>query len=221
VLPGINQVHVNTRAGLTFASCIRSILRQDPNVIMVGEIRDHETAEIAMKAAQTGHLVLSTLHTNDSVSAVVRLLDLDIPGYLIAASVTGILAQRLIRRLCTCHTEASSRPEFRARLAALGVVEPIDIEYSPVGCDSCEQTGFKGRVGIYELLMVDQAVRGAIRESRNMDVIRDAARANGMKLMQEDAMEKVRTGISTLDEVLRVVPFDSEDQVAVAQADKI
>ena len=103
-LPGINQVHVNTRAGLTFASCLRSILRQDPNVIMVGEIRDLETAEIAMKAAQTGHMVLSTLHTNDSISAVARLLDLGIPEYLIASSVTGILAQRLLRKLCACHS---------------------------------------------------------------------------------------------------------------------
>jgi type IV pilus assembly protein PilB len=209
VLPGINQVLVNTRAGLTFASCIRSILRQDPNVIMIGEIRDHETAEIAMKAAQTGHMVLSTLHTNDSLSAVIRLLDLDIPSYLIAASVSGILGQRLVRRLCKCHIEQPARPEYRARLAELGVLEPADVEYLPVGCAVCDQTGYKGRVGIYELLLVDEAVRGAIRENRQVDAIRDAARSNGMKLMQDDALEKVREGITTLDEVLRVVPFET------------
>ena len=112
-LPGINQVHVNARAGLTFASCLRSILRQDPNVIMIGEIRDLETAEIAMKAAQTGHMVLSTLHTNDSISAVARLLDLGIPEYLIASSVTGILAQRLLRKLCACHTLQASHARLR------------------------------------------------------------------------------------------------------------
>ena len=119
-LPGMNQVHVNARAGLTFASCLRSILRQDPNVIMVGEIRDLETAEIAMKAAQTGHMVLSTLHTNDSISAVARLLDLGIPEYLIASSLTGILAQRLVRKLCTCHTDERVTPEYAVRLAEIG-----------------------------------------------------------------------------------------------------
>ncbi len=209
VLPGINQVHVNTRAGLTFASCIRSILRQDPNVIMIGEIRDHETAEIAMKAAQTGHLVLSTLHTNDSVSAVIRLLDLQIPSYLIAASLSGVLAQRLVRRLCKCHTEAPAKPAYRARLAELGVLDPVSVEYTPTGCDACGQTGFKGRVGIFELLIADDVVRAAIRDSQNMESLRNLARSRGMKLMQEDAMEKVRAGITTLDEVLRVVPFES------------
>jgi type II secretory ATPase GspE/PulE/Tfp pilus assembly ATPase PilB-like protein len=165
--------------------------------------------------------MLSTLHTNDSVSAVIRLLDLDIPGYLIAASVTGILAQRLIRRLCKCHAEVPAQPGYRARLAGLGVAEPVDVELVPVGCDLCEQTGFKGRVGIYEFLLVDQTVRRAIRENRNMDAIRDVARSNGMKLMQEDAIEKVRGGISTLDEVLRVVPFETDDRVPVPQAVKV
>src|SRR6202011_5938331 len=124
VLPGINQSHVNTKAGMTFAGCLRSILRQDPNVIMVGEIRDRETAEIAMKAAQTGHLVLSTLHTNDSVSAILRLLDLGIPGYMISSSVTGIISQRLLRKLCSCHTVQAATPEFQARLVQAGMPKP-------------------------------------------------------------------------------------------------
>ncbi len=209
VLPGINQVHVNARAGLTFANCLRSILRQDPNVIMVGEVRDRETAEIAMKASQTGHMVLSTLHTNDSVSVIIRLLDLEIPGYLIAASVTGILAQRLLRCLCTCHTAVPAGPEYHARLAEVGVQEPMETEYRPVGCDACDHTGYKGRVGIFELLVLDESVRMVVREDQNMDAIRIAARFQGMKLMQEDAIEKVRAGITTLDEALRLVPFEA------------
>src|SRR5579864_5517706 len=145
-LPGINQVHVNVRAGLTFAGTLRSILRQDPNVIMVGEIRDLETAEIAMKAAQTGHLVLSTLHTNDSLSAIIRLLDLEIPPYLIAASLSGIMAQRLVRKLCICHSEAAPSAEYRTRIAELGIAEPMKTEYLPGACEICDRTGFKGRV---------------------------------------------------------------------------
>ena len=212
VLPGINQVHVNARAGLTFASCLRSILRQDPNVIMIGEIRDRETAEIAMKAAQTGHLVLSTLHTNDSVSAVIRLLDLEIPPYLMAASLAGILAQRLVRTLCKCRIQTPARPEFLAGMAAVTGGELPERECQPAGCAACEGTGFKGRVGVYELLSVDEPVRAAIRGGE-IDVIQDAARAQGMKLMQEDALDKVRAGITTLDEVLRVVAFESAPTV--------
>ena len=174
VLPGINQVHVNARAGLTFASCLRSILRQDPNVIMIGEIRDRETAEIAMKAAQTGHLVLSTLHTNDSVSAVIRLLDLEIPTYLIAASLTGILAQRLVRTLCKCRVRC---PPARNSWPACGAISsgPLpDREYRAIGCAACEGTGFKGRIGVYELLSVDETVRAAVREGQ-IEAIREAA----------------------------------------------
>jgi type IV pilus assembly protein PilB len=209
VLPGINQVHVHTRAGLTFVSCLRSILRQDPNIIMVGEIRDKETAEIVMKAAQTGHLVLSTLHTNDSVSAIVRLLDLGIPGYLISSSVTGILAQRLVRLLCPCHTVQAATPEFQSRMAQFGLSRVPKSMAVPIGCDKCSQTGFSGRVGIYELLRVDDSVRSIIRASGNVEHIRAAARSNGMRLMQEDALEKVLSGVTTLDEILRVVPTEN------------
>ncbi len=209
VLPGINQVHVNTKAGLTFVSCLRSILRQDPNIIMVGEIRDRETAEIVMKAAQTGHLVLSTLHTNDSVSAIVRLLDLGIPGYLISSSVTGILAQRLVRRLCPCHGLRPATPEFVARLAQVGLSLPPVAMAVPIGCDKCNQTGFSGRIGIYELLRVDDSIRSIVRTSGNIDHIRDTARSNGMRLIQEDALDKVLNGTTTLEEILRVVPMDA------------
>jgi len=208
-VPGLNQVQVNTKAGLTFASCLRSILRQDPNVIMVGEIRDRETAEIAIKAAQTGHLVLSTLHTNDSVSAVTRLLDLGIPGFQIATSVTGIIAQRLVRRLCACRDEVPVSPEYASRLAQAGVLDPPPSQRVAIGCDYCDLTGYKGRIGIYEMLLLDDAIRQAVRSGGRNDEIRTLARNNGMKLMQEYALDRVRQGQTTLDEVLRVVPFEA------------
>lgn len=208
-LPGLNQVQVNTKAGLTFASCLRSILRQDPNVIMVGEIRDRETAEIAMKAAQTGHLVLSTLHTNDSASAITRLLDLGVPGFQIAASVTAIIAQRLVRRLCACRKATAATPEYISRLFEAGMQGPPSLQYAADGCDDCDLTGYKGRVGICEMLIVDEAMRHAIRGGGRNDEIRGLARHNGMRLMYEYAIERVREGLTTLEEVQRVVPFEA------------
>ncbi len=207
VLPGINQSHVNTKAGMTFAGCLRSILRQDPNVIMVGEIRDKETAEIAMKAAQTGHLVLSTLHTNDSVSAIIRLIDLGIPGFMISSSLTGIIAQRLLRKLCSCHVVQPATPDFQARLVQAGMLKPPVTMAVPIGCEKCDQTGYKGRIGIYELLRFDDSMRAVIRTSGNMDRIREISRSNGMRSMQDDAMEKLRSGMTTLEEILRVIPY--------------
>ncbi|MCU1342604.1 MAG: type secretion system protein [Candidatus Acidoferrum typicum] len=209
VLPGINQAHVNTKAGMTFPGVLRSILRQDPNVIMVGEIRDQETAEIAMKAAQTGHLVLSTLHTNDSVSAIIRLLDLGVQGYIISSSLTGILAQRLVRRLCSCHVVQAATPEFQARLAQVGIPNPPATMAVAAGCEKCDHTGYRGRVGIYELLRFDDSIRGVIRSSGNTDKIRETSRSNGMRSMQDDAMEKLRAGTTTLEEILRVLSFEN------------
>jgi len=206
-LPGINQVHVNTRAGVTFASTLRSILRQDPNVIMVGEIRDVETAEIAMKAAQTGHFVLSTLHTNDSISSVVRLLDLGIQNYMIASSLTGILAQRLVRRLCSCHTYERVTPEYANRLKLAGSTQIPDKVAWPAGCDLCDRSGYRGRVGVYELLVIDDSIRSILRGTFKPDLLRNAARANGMRRLQEDALKKVWMGVTTLDEIQRVIPF--------------
>jgi type IV pilus assembly protein PilB len=206
---GLNQVQVNTKAGLTFASCLRSILRQDPNVIMIGEIRDKETAEIALKAAQTGHLVLSTLHTNDSVSAVTRLLDLGVPGFQIATSLTAIVAQRLIRRLCVCAKPTPTSPEYASQLLQAGIVDPPPFHNAPNGCEICDLTGFKGRIGIYEMLALDEPIRASIRQGGHSDEIRTLARQNGMKLMQEYALEHVRDGLTTLEEVQRVVPFAS------------
>jgi type II secretory ATPase GspE/PulE/Tfp pilus assembly ATPase PilB-like protein len=176
---------------------------------MIGEIRDLETAEIAMKAAQTGHMVLSTLHTNDSISAVARLLDLGIPEYLVASSVSGILAQRLLRKLCVCRTEQDVTPNLADRLAAAGWLQPPDRIASARGCDLCDHTGYKGRVGIYELLWIDDAIRSILRGEYKPDMVRTAARAAGMRRMQEDALEKLQAGVTTLDEMVRVVPMDA------------
>ena len=205
----INQVQVNPKAGLTFAGCLRSMLRQDPNVIMVGEIRDQETAEIALQAAQTGHLVLSTLHTNDSIAAITRLLDLNVPSFLIAASVTAVIAQRLVRKLCVCRDMAPMTEDHAQRLLAAGIVDFDSTAYVPVGCSECDNSGYKGRVGIYELLLMDEQIRSAIRAGARDEEIRNLARSGGMRLMQEDALEKVKQGITTMEEVLRVVPFDN------------
>ncbi len=204
---GLNQVQVNTKAGLTFASSLRSILRQDPDVIMVGEIRDKETADIALKAAQTGHLLLSTLHTNDSISALTRLLDLGVPGYQIATSLTGIVAQRLIRRLCACRKSVPVTPESLAQMAQVGLAYNLPLQNAPNGCDLCDHTGFKGRIGVYEMLALDGPIRAAIRESGPNDEVRALAHDAGMRTMQEYALEHVRDGLTTIDEVQRVVPF--------------
>jgi type IV pilus assembly protein PilB len=208
MLEGVNQVQVNTKAGLTFAKSLRSILRQDPNIIMVGEIRDGETAEIALKAAQTGHLVLTTVHTNDSIAAIIRLLDLQIPPFLIASSVTAIMSQRLVRKLCSCREKIAPTPEYVAQLLAAGIEDPGGQMYSPVGCDVCDNTGYKGRVGIFEMLIFDEQIRDSIRSGGRPDEIRTLARNNGMKTMQEDALEKARLGLTTLAELIRVVPFE-------------
>jgi type IV pilus assembly protein PilB len=205
----VNQVQVNPKAGLTFASSLRSMLRQDPNIIMVGEIRDGETAEIALQAAQTGHLVLSTLHTNDAISAVTRLLDLNMPAYLVVSSVTAIVAQRLVRKLCSCRNEVAMTPDQASRLRAAGIVDFGNQTYVPVGCPNCDNTGYKGRIGIFEVLLVDEQVRGAIRGGLRDDEVRTLARGTGMRPMQDDAMSKVKSGVTTLEEVLRVVPFEN------------
>jgi type IV pilus assembly protein PilB len=204
-LPGLNQVQVNTKAGLTFASTLRSVLRQDPDVVMIGEIRDQETAEIAVKAAQTGHLVLSTLHTNDSISAVTRLLDIGIPGFQIGASVTAILAQRLLRRLCACHYSSPPTPDYIKAVMAAGMMEPPEIQNVPNGCEECDSTGYRGRIGIYELLRFNEAIRQAARSGNRNDEMRTLARHNGIKFMQEYALDLVREGLTTLEEVQRVV----------------
>ncbi len=206
VVEGANQVQVNPKAGRTFAGCLRSLLRQDPNVIMVGEIRDLETAEMALTAAQTGHLVLSTLHTNDSVSAISRLVDLDIPPFLIASSVSGILAQRLVRKLCKCRKQVELTDQYAERLRAAGCTALPHTVFLAGGCPECEDTGYRGRLGVYELCVLSDQIKQAISTDVRDSVLRELACADGMKSIMADALEKVLAGATTLDEVLRVVP---------------
>ncbi|HWV58009.1 MAG TPA: ATPase, T2SS/T4P/T4SS family [Longimicrobiales bacterium] len=198
-LAGISQVQVHRRAGLTFAAALRAVLRQDPDVIMVGEMRDRETVETGLAAALTGHLVLSTLHTNDAAGAVARLAEMRAPRYLIAGGLIGVLAQRLVRRLCERCRER--RAADVATLRALGLPDrPVPL-WEATGCDHCDGTGYHGRIGIYELLTVTARVRNGILNRAPVDALRDTARASGMESLALDAWRKVQQGLTTLDEV--------------------
>jgi type II secretory ATPase GspE/PulE/Tfp pilus assembly ATPase PilB-like protein len=205
-LPGINQTQVNEKIKLTFASALRSILRQDPDVILVGEIRDQETARIAMQAAQTGHLVLSTLHTDDAPSAVTRLTDIGIEPYVIASATIGVVAQRLVRRLCSsCRRQYTPNSDT---LRALNITEAEAANipfYRPVGCDACHQTGYKGRIGIYEVMKISDRLRRMIAQRASEDAIREVAQTTGMLTLGDDALAKVKAGVTTAEELLRVV----------------
>jgi general secretion pathway protein E len=197
-MAGVTQVPVHRKAGLTFATALRSILRHDPDVIMVGEMRDAETAEIAIQAALTGHLVFSTLHTTDAASGITRLVDMGIEPYLVAATVNGILAQRLVRTIC---------PECRGtgvRGRTSDQRPGTSDSQLPTPCESCSHTGFRGRTGIYELLTLNESIRRLIVERASLDQVRAAARHDGMVTLREDGEAKVRAGITTLAEVLRV-----------------
>ncbi len=202
-LEGITQVPVNVRAGMTFASALRSILRQDPDVLMVGEMRDAETAGIAVQAAMTGHLVFSTLHTNDAASAVTRLFDLEVEPYMAAAAVEGVLAQRLVRRICPeCRERYRPDPQAAALLAGRPVGNLTLLRGS--GCTACRQTGYRGRTGLFELLVMDDRIKDAVAHGEPLAQIRDLARAQGMVRLRQDGWRKVETGVTTIEEVLRV-----------------
>ena len=208
-LDGVNQVQINTKAGVTFAAGLRSILRQDPNIILVGEIRDQETAGIALEAAQTGHLLLSTLHTNDAPGTISRLLDLGIEPFLIASAVVGILAQRLVRRPCPLCSV--SQPPSADAIEKAGGASRLPSNANWVagrGCEECRQTGSKGRIAIHELLVVNDEVRELISRRASEHAIRKAARNNGMRTLIEDGILKAAQGLTTLEDVVRVVAAD-------------
>ncbi len=209
-LHGIGQIQVNPKIELTFASGLRSILRQDPDVIMVGEIRDLETAEIAIQAALTGHLVFSTLHTNDSFGAMTRLLDMGIEPFLVSSSVIAVMAQRLVRRVCPACREPyqPSREEMEELGIAPQRLMGRTICKTGEGCAQCKRTGYRGRTGIHELLVVDDEVRGLVMKSADAATIRRAATAKGMNTLREDGADKVVGGITTIEEVLRVTQED-------------
>lgn len=206
-LAGISQVQVHTKAGLTFGSALRAFLRQDPDIIMVGEMRDLETAEIAVEAALTGHLVLSTLHTNNAPSAVIRLMDMGVAPYLISATVIAVLAQRLARKVCP-----NCKEEYQAKASELRPLgyEPKDRDEMVTlargrGCELCRHTGLKGRLGIYELLCMNEEIGDLVSRSAPVSEIRAAAKAAGMKELRDDGLEKVLAGVTTIDEVKKVV----------------
>lgn len=200
----IRQVQVNTEANLTFATGLRSILRQDPDVIMVGEIRDRETAQISVQAALTGHLLLSTVHTNDSISAIVRLRDLGVPEFLISSSLLAVLAQRLCRRICPDCVTNDRPPDFLVKAVGL---DPTKLDFQPrrgKGCRRCVGTGYVGRVGVYELFELNEHFSKMIVAGESTEAVRAAARESGMKFIVEDGVQKIREGQTTIEEVARV-----------------
>lgn len=200
-LAGVHQVQVNPKAGLTFASGLRSILRQDPDIVMVGEIRDAETAQIASRAAITGHLVLSTIHTNDTVSTVTRLTDMGIELYMVASALVGVIAQRLVKRICNgCkHPKETNDKE----MSMLSIKEPTTIYYGR-GCNACGGTGYSGRVAIHEILALDRELRSIITQGAPADKIKDLAKEKGLKTLGETCRELVLEGVTTVEEMLRV-----------------
>jgi len=201
-LEGVNQVQIIPRIGLTFAAGLRSFLRHDPDVILVGEIRDKETADVAINASLTGHLVFSTLHTNDAPSANTRMLDMGVEPFLVASSVEGILAQRLIRTICRdCKEEYVPDPDALPPDAGYIPGDPL---YRGAGCRECRHTGYRGRKGIFELLIIDDAIRELIVQRASAAVLQDAARKCGMKQLREDGWRQVHAGVTTPEEVLRV-----------------
>ena len=205
-IKGISQIQVNPKINLTFAVGLRSILRQDPEIIMVGEIRDHETAEIAIQAAMTGHLVFSTVHTNDASSAVVRLLDIGVEPYLIASTVTGFLSQRLVRVLCPeCKESYRLDPEILRQEGIDPVLFRKKTVFKPKGCPKCNSTGFFDRIGIYEMIRLNERVRKLIVERRDASYIRKRCNEMGMRTLIQDGIDKILMGITSIDEVLRVI----------------
>jgi general secretion pathway protein E len=199
---GVNQVQVNAKAGVTFASGLRSILRQDPDIIMVGEIRDRETAEIAIHAALTGHLVFATLHTNDAAGAATRLIDMGIEPFLIASSAIGILAQRLARKICDlCKKPYAATPDL---LKSLGIAPGNVTFYRGEGCTACKKTGYQGRVGLYELMDMTEAVRTLIISKASSTAIKAAAARAGFQTLRQAGLAKAAAGVTTIEEVLRV-----------------
>ena len=210
-LEGINQIPVQSQIDLTFARALRSILRQDPDIIMIGEMRDTETAQISVQAALTGHLVLSTLHTNTAAGAITRLEDMGVERFLITAAVNGVLAQRLLRKLCpACKRPAQLDAEQLARLGMTGDAPKEAEVYEAVGCDQCKGTGYSGRSAIHELFVLDDEIQRAILDGSDANQLREIARAKGMATLYEDGMRKVLAGQTSIDEVLRVTQDQAE-----------
>ena len=210
-VPGVNQIQIRSEIGLTFANALRSILRQDPDVIMVGEIRDRDTADIAIRASLTGHLVFSTLHTNDAPGAITRLIDMGIEPFLVASAIELVIAQRLVRRLCHDCSRAEPVPAIKLKetMAILGLPESdaagVTHLHNPVGCDRCRGTGYRGRIGLFEILKPTDELHDLVLKRESTRTLAECARANGMRTLGQSGWEKVKAGHTTLDEVLRVI----------------
>ena len=202
-LDGINQVNVNSKSGMTFASGLRSILRQDPDIVMIGEIRDEETAQIAIKAAITGHLVLSTLHTNDSASSITRLIDMGIEPYLVSTSICGVIAQRLVRRICPNCKESYEATDYEKKILIGNSEENLTL-YEGQGCGHCNGTGYLGRIGVYEIMDITRKHRDLINETKNPNVLKDLSLENGMTTLGQECKELVLKGITTINELATI-----------------
>lgn len=199
IMAGVNQTQVNTKANMTFATALRSILRQDPDVIMIGEMRDEETAEIAVRAAITGHIVFSTLHTNDAAGAITRLEDMGIADYLVADALVGVIAQRLVKRLCP---ECKKRAKTNAKeMELLDIKDPINI-YRPQGCQFCNGTGYKGRIAVHEIMYMNENMRAAVSSEKNLEVLRDLAKKNGMVTLWSSCRNLVEKGVTSIQELM-------------------
>jgi type IV pilus assembly protein PilB len=204
--PTINQIQINEQAGISFANGLRSILRQDPDIILVGEVRDVDTARIAVQSALTGHFVLSSLHATDAIAALYRLLDMGIEAFLVASSVTAVVAQRLVRRTCTyCRTPYQPGPEELAYLRTFEGTVPADGFTHGAGCNFCAQTGYLERIGVYELMVITDQVRELILDRGSHDDLRKLCRSQGMRTLQEESIRLVESGVTTLAEVMRSI----------------
>jgi type IV pilus assembly protein PilB len=200
-IPGLNQVQVNVKAGMTFASGLRSILRQDPDIILVGEIRDGETAEIAMRAAITGHLVFSTIHTNDAVSSINRLIDMGLEPYMVNSALVGVVSQRLVRRICTNCRESYDPDEYEIEMLRL---EPGQKIYRGKGCPDCSDKGYKGRIAIHEIVIMTKKMKSLIEKRASEEEMRQLTVTEGTQMLQDSARDLVLEGITTADELNRV-----------------
>lgn len=209
LIDGVNQVNVNVKAGLTFASGLRSILRQDPDIIMVGEIRDNETAEIAIRAAITGHLVLSTIHTNDAPSAVIRLVDMGIEPYLVSTSISGVISQRLVRKICPYCSKRYEASDYEKSILGVNKEDSLFLKKGE-GCLHCGNTGYIGRRGVFEIMEINRDVREQILKNRNTDELRDLCIRNGMKTLKTECVDLVKRGITTIDEMVKITYLKSD-----------
>ena len=211
-IDGIKQVQTNSEIGLTFASALRSILRQDPDIIMIGEIRDTETAQIAVRASITGHLVLSTLHTNDSLTTIERLVDMGVERYLLSSSLSGIVSQKLARKLCPKCRKKRPTNEYEKRLYREALGKEVNEIYVADGCEECTN-GYKGRIAIHEVLLISEEIKDAINENIDREDLRKLVYNSDVVTLLQDGLEKVENGLTTLEELLKIIELESDEKL--------